>query len=94
MIILPFILIALSCGFKSSMKSMQEDKRWKWIGMNRDSHQMALQLKIIEVPVQSNLLQYYSLLVENLGDENILRWYIAKIEDKKATIEVVYDDLK
>ena len=84
-----YILPLITFSFKPPV---QLYRGWKWTGLNRKHLQMALQFKIIEIPHQTNLLQYYTLLVENLGDQIIIRWYIAKIENETATIEVVYDD--
>ena len=53
---------------------------------------MALQLETIKMPVQLNPRDYFYLLQKLMPEEDIIRWYIAKIEDDTATIEVVKDN--
>ena len=51
--------------------------------------QMALQMEMVKMPVQLNPRDYFYLLQKLMPDQNIIRWYIAKIEEDTATIEVV-----
>ena len=53
---------------------------------------MALQLETIKIPVQLNPRDYFYLLQKLMPEEDIIRWYIAKIEDDTAIIEVVKDN--
>lgn len=50
---------------------------------------MSLQLDTIMVPVQLNPRDYVQHLRRIIPEEDIIRWYIAKIEDGVAVIEVV-----
>ena len=54
-----------------------------------NSLQMALQMEMVKMPVQLNPRDYFYLLQKLMPDQNIIRWYIAKIEEDTATIEVV-----
>ena len=51
--------------------------------------QMSLQLDTIMIPVQLNPRDYVQHLKRIIPEEDIIRWYIAKIEDGVAVIEVV-----
>ena len=53
------------------------------------SIQMALKLETIYIPVQLNPCDYVLHLKKVIPEEEIIRWYIAKIEDDRAIIEVV-----
>lgn len=51
--------------------------------------QMALKLETISIPVQLNPREYINQLRTFIPHEDIIRWYIAKIENGIAVIEVV-----
>lgn len=51
--------------------------------------QMALNLETIHIPVQLNPRDYVIHLKKVIPEEEIIRWYIARIEDGDAIIEVV-----
>lgn len=53
---------------------------------------MSLRLDTITVPVQLNPRDYIHLLQQKIPEEDIIRWYIARIEDGLAVIEVVRED--
>jgi hypothetical protein len=46
-------------------------------------------MEIIELPIQSDTGRYAEELKKKVREEDILRWYIAKIEDGTAVLEVV-----
>ena len=50
---------------------------------------MTLRLDTITVPVQLNPRNYVQLLQQKIPEKDIIRWYIARIEDGLAVIEVV-----
>ncbi|RYH30743.1 hypothetical protein EON65_04320 [archaeon] len=56
------------------------------------SVQLYLELKQLEILVQSNLAEYERLLKKEIDESLLIRWYIAKIDLHTALIEAVYDD--
>ena len=59
------------------------------IKRRNDSLKMALELRTIQVPVQSDVQRYYSIVTETVKEPELLRWYIASIANATATIEMV-----
>lgn len=50
---------------------------------------MSLRLDTITIPVQLNPRNYVQLLQQQIPEKDIVRWYIARIEEGLAVIEVV-----
>ena len=50
---------------------------------------LALKLETIYIPIQLNPCDYVLQLKKIIPEEEIIRWYIAKIENDSAIIEVV-----
>eukprot|EP00981_Chlorochromonas_danica_P010371 scaffold3161_cov247-Ochromonas_danica.AAC.6 len=46
------------------------------------------------VPLQEDLTNYERLVKERIGEEALIRWYIAEMNDHVAFIEAVYDEKK
>lgn len=53
---------------------------------------MAMDLKTIEIPIQQDTSHYQIEVNKIFPDEQVIRWYIAKIIDGIAHVEVVYED--
>lgn len=53
------------------------------------SLQMSLQMETVKIPVQLLPCDYIQCLRQIIPEEDIIRWYIARIEDDFAIIEVV-----
>jgi hypothetical protein len=53
--------------------------------------EMALELKTIETEVKADPSMYATIVEGNVKNEELLRWYIASIENGMATIEIVYE---
>ena len=49
----------------------------------------ALRLLELQVDVQQDPSEYVDLITNHVEKERVLRWYISRIEDGKATLEVV-----
>ena len=49
----------------------------------------ALRLLELQVDVQQDPSEYVGLITNHVEKECVLRWYISRIEDGKATLEVV-----
>lgn len=49
----------------------------------------ALRLLELQVDVQQDPSEYVGLITNHVEKERVLRWYISRIEDGKATLEVV-----
>lgn len=73
-----FMIMSIS-AFKSSSTSRTSLKSIK----------MALKLETIYIPIQLNPCDYVLHLRKIIPEEEIIRWYIAKIEDDRAVLEVV-----
>jgi hypothetical protein len=73
-----FMIISIS-AFKGSFRSRASLKSIK----------MALKLETIYIPVQLNPSDYVLHLRKVIPEEEIIRWYIARIEDDRAVLEVV-----
>ena len=54
--------------------------------------QMGLEMKVIEVPVQSDSSRYFSLVTSVVGEAELLRWYVASAVNGTARIEIVYEE--
>jgi hypothetical protein len=52
----------------------------------------ALNKVMIEMPKQTDLSQYERMVEEKIEAKRIIRWYVARLLDEKAMVEVVYDD--
>jgi hypothetical protein len=50
---------------------------------------MSLHLETVKVPVQLNPSQYVNVLRLVVPEDEIIRWYIARVENNVAVIEVV-----
>jgi hypothetical protein len=50
---------------------------------------MSLHLETVEVPVQLNPSEYVNVLRQVVPEDEIIRWYIARVENNVAVIEVV-----
>ena len=74
-----FMMLTMSSAFLSSITS------------SRHSFQMLLQLETVEVPVQLNPSEYVNVLRQIVPEDEIIRWYIARVENNVAVIEVVRD---
>ena len=48
-------------------------------------------MQIITLPIQNDLSQYEKILKEKIPEDRIVRWYISKMNEKEAEIEVVFD---
>jgi hypothetical protein len=85
--VLLFVAVALLSSLQSEAFKLPAIPRQTVAPIN-----MALQLETIRMPVQLNPRDYFYLLQKLMPEEDIIRWYIAKIEDDTATIEVVKDN--
>jgi hypothetical protein len=70
------ILLSIASAFRSGTSS-------------RNSLQMSLHLETVKVPVQLNPSQYVNVLRLVVPEDEIIRWYIARVENNVAVIEVV-----
>jgi hypothetical protein len=69
-------MLAIASAFRSGTSS-------------RHSLQMSLHLETVEVPVQLNPSEYVNVLRQVVPEDEIIRWYIARVENNVAVIEVV-----
>jgi hypothetical protein len=49
----------------------------------------ALELETLEIPYQQNPGAYKAIITDAIPEKDIIRWYIAKIENGRAFVEVV-----
>lgn len=52
----------------------------------------ALDLKVFTFPAQTDLSQYEQLLMQQIPEDKMIRWYVSKIKGDKAEIEVVFEN--
>ena len=52
---------------------------------------MSLQMEVLNIRTQSDFNNYFQEISKSLPDATIIRWYIAKIDNGFATVEVVYN---
>lgn len=71
-------MLTISSAFRSGTSS-------------RRSLQMSLQLETVKVPVQLNPSEYVNALKQVVPEDEIIRWYIARVENNVAVIEVVLE---
>ena len=76
LLVVVLVLLTIASAFRSGTSS-------------RRSLQMSLQLETVEVPVQLNPAEYVNILRQVVPEDEIIRWYIARIENSVAIIEVV-----
>ena len=57
--------------------------------MRMNTELFGLALKLVEVPIQEDPGNYVALLKKVIPSNEILKWYISKIEDGRCVIEVV-----
>lgn len=55
---------------------------------------MSLEMQVLSLPVQQHLEDYKRMMTLSLPDKNIIRWYIATIEEGYAKLEVVYEQMQ
>lgn len=53
---------------------------------------MAMEMKVLHFPVQSDYSQYSKLLRDTIDEDKIVRWYISKMNCSTATVEVVVEE--
>jgi len=53
---------------------------------------IAMELRTIQMPVQQDYSMYKTLMERSIDSSKIVRWYIAKIEEGTATLEVVVEE--
>ncbi len=58
----------------------------------KSSLRMALELKTLQIPVQRQFSNYENIVNSQFGERNVLRWYIASIDNNHALIEAVIEN--
>lgn len=53
-----------------------------------------LQMDFLTIPLQEDLTNYERVVKERIGEEALIRWYVAEMTDQVAFIEAVYDEKK
>ena len=53
---------------------------------------MAMELRTLHFPVQSDYSQYSQLLRDKINEDKIVRWYVSSMNCSVATVEVVVED--
>lgn len=51
-----------------------------------------LQMKVLRLPAQDDVGLYEQLVKQEVGEERVVRWYIARMDRNQAVVEVVYED--
>ncbi len=49
-----------------------------------------IDMKILEIPPVTKLESVEQFIYQQIPEKSVIRWYIAKVQDKKAYAEVVY----
>ena len=81
LIVLLCSLFIISSGFNVGIQQR----------ISRSTLRMSLQLETINIPLQLNPRDYFQRLKEIVPEKDIIRWYIARIENGCAVVEVVRD---
>lgn len=55
-------------------------------------HRIELLIDNIVVPKQENIENYETLLKDKLKDKQIVRWYIAQMNDVNSMLEIVFEN--
>lgn len=90
MLVMVLSFLNLSAGFMSARFTQQvRDSSCHQTRQPLPSRLYALDLKRIEVPRQTELSKYSTLVCEKFPSDKILKWYIHKVVDQTAIIELV-----